>query len=494
MDILSRFGVRARLAAVLTVSAILGILVLIPVMRTASNSLLSRPVGDRLLSIARVAAATAPTDAADWGEWSRRLPAMLPDTRAAVILLEPGSTDFIQACRALATDPGRAAQAFRDGEMLTAVPDDDGVLPGPLQSVQWEALAVLQDATGKRGLLVLVDRTEARKRTASSWALVAMYGLLVLTLALLGGFLTGYFLLVRPLMSTAMLARRSVRPDHPAYISDLATIRAAVEDRTRAQRELVRTNERQAFQIQQIRSDLKGAQAGLLRAEKLASVGQLAAGIAHEVGNPIGVILGMSEILKDEADPEQTRAFATQIHAATLRVHGTLKNLLSFARPVREEGAVADVADVIALTMNLLKPHQAFSNVAAEVRVDATPLAAEIRPSQLQQILVNLLLNAAYAMGGKGRVEIRARRADRFIEIRVTDDGPGILPEELERIFDPFYSTKPQGEGTGLGLSICAQLVDVYGGEITVENASGRGASFLLRLWAATDDDAAPTT
>lgn len=486
MDILSRFGVRARLATVLAVSAFLGVLVLIPVMRTVSNSLLSRPVGDRLLSVARVAAATAPTDAADWDAWARRLPAMLPDTRAAVIPIEPGSPEFIQACRALATDPGRAAQAFRDGEMLTAVVGGGGVLPGAPQSVQWEALAVLQDAGGKRGLLVLVERTEAQARTASSWALVAMYGLLVLTLALLGGFLTGYYLLVRPLMSTAMLARRAVRPDHVAYPSDLATIRAVVEDRARAHRELVRTSERQAFQIQQMRSDLKGAQAGLLRAEKLASVGQLAAGIAHEVGNPIGVILGMSEILKDGADPEQTRAFAAQIHAATLRVHGTLKDLLSFARPVREEGAVADVADVIAQTVNLLKPHRAFSDVAAEVRVDDAPLTAEIRPSQLQQILVNLLLNAADAMGGKGRVEVRATRADRFIEIRVTDDGPGIPPGDLERIFDPFYSTKPQGEGTGLGLAICAQLVDVYGGEITVANVPGRGASFRLRLWAAT--------
>lgn len=486
MGILTRLGVRARLAAVLAVTAVLGILVLIPVMRTLSGSLLSRPAGGRLLSIARFAAATAPTDARAWSGWARQLPAMLPDMRAAVIPMEPGTPEFVRACRDVGIDPGRGADAFREGELLTPVGVGEAPgLPGAPPAALWEALAVIQDDSGRRGLLVLVERDESLARTASSWGLVALYGMMVLALALLGGFLAGYFLLVRPVASAARLARRAVRPDHPANGSDLATIAAALEDAARAQRDLATTVERQAFRIRRMQSDLKGAQAGLIRAEKLASVGQLAAGIAHEIGNPIGVILGMSEILKDGADPGQSQAFAAQIHAATLRVHGTLKDLLSFARPVREEGAIADVGAVIDQTLNLLKPHRVFADIQAVVRVDDAPLAAEIRPSQLQQVLVNLLLNAADATGGKGRVDIVARRADRFVEIRVIDDGPGIAPEDQGRIFDPFFSTKPPGEGTGLGLAICAQLVEVYGGEIAVDSAPGQGATFTLRLWLA---------
>ncbi len=470
----------------LAISAVLGVLVLVPVIRPISESLLARPVGTRLLSLARFAAATAPTHAADWDSWARQLPVMLPEVRAAILPMEPGTPEFVAACRQLGLDPSRAAQAFAEGELLTRIGLSRGQsLPGTPRAAIWEAMAVVQDLAGRRGLLVLVERPEARAPTASSWGLATLFGLLVLFIALLGGFLAGYFLLVRPVAAAATIARRSVRSDHPAHPADLAVIRASLDAAVRTERELATTVERQGIRIRQIQSDLKGAQAGLIRAEKLASVGQLAAGIAHEIGNPIGVILGMSEILKDGEDAEQTRAFAAQIHAATLRVHGTLKDLLAFARPVREEGALADVAVVVDQTLKLLQPHRSFGQVRVATRIDASPLTAEIRPSQLQQVLVNLLLNAADATKGKGNLEVSARRADRFVEIRVTDDGPGIAAEEQERIFDPFYSTKPPGEGTGLGLSICAQLVEVYGGEITVESTPGKGATFLLRLWSA---------
>jgi len=486
VDLLARLGVRTRLALVLAFSALLGILVLIPMMRTLSGSLLSRPAGGRLLAIARFAAATAPEDARDWERWARQFPAMLPDARAIVIPIEPGSVEFVRACRAAGIEPVHGSQAFHEGELLTHVrvaPERPGKPHGAL----WEAITLIQDATGHRGLLVLVERDEALVKSASSWGLVALYALLALALALLGGFIAGYFLLVRPVASAALVARRSIRPDHPAAPSDLAVIRTTLRESERNQRELATTVERQSFRIRRMQSDLKGAQAGLIRAEKLASVGQLAAGIAHEIGNPIGVILGLSETLKEGADAGQSSAFAAQIHAATLRVHGTLKDLLAFARPVREEGAISDVEAVIDQTLGLLKPHRVFSGIAVRVRVDDTPLVAEIRPSQLQQVLVNLLLNAADATGGKGHVDIRVRRADRFVEIRVVDDGPGIPPEDQERIFDPFFSTKPPGEGTGLGLAICAQLVEVYGGEITVDSTPGEGATFTLRLWQASD-------
>jgi len=119
-----------------------------------------------------------------------------------------------------------------------------------------------------------------------------------------------------------------------------------------------------------------------------------------------------------------------------------------------------------------------------DLHVDEGQVLAEIKPSQLQQILVNLLLNAADAMKGRGRVTVRAAREDRMVSLSVRDEGPGIPDDDRERIFDPFFSTKPPGEGTGLGLPICAQIVEVYGGDIRVESAPGEGACFTLRLWA----------
>jgi signal transduction histidine kinase len=217
-------------------------------------------------------------------------------------------------------------------------------------------------------------------------------------------------------------------------------------------------------------------------------VGQLAAGIAHEIGNPIGIALGLSEILRDGAnDPAQTKEFAGQVHASILRVHGILRDLLDFARPSREEGARAEVKACLDGVRNLVRSHKKFGGIDLRTHLPADPLWVEIRPSQLQQVLLNLWMNAADAMDGRGVLTTTARREGRRIEIEVRDTGPGIPEEALARVFDPFFSTKPPGEGTGLGLAICAQILQVYGGDITAGNAPDRGAVFQVHLWEAAE-------
>jgi len=215
-------------------------------------------------------------------------------------------------------------------------------------------------------------------------------------------------------------------------------------------------------------------------------VGQLAAGIAHEIGNPMGIALGMSEILKDGLpSAADERRFAGEIHGAILRVHGILRDLLNFARPAMEEGANADVRAALDAKVKLVRPHKTFGGITLDVQCDDVPLVAEIRPSQLQQILLNLLMNAADAMNGTGGIQVRAHVAGRWVLVDVKDGGPGIPDDVLPKIFDPFFSTKPPGEGTGLGLAICAQIAEVYGGDITVDGGLGRGATFTVRLWRA---------
>ncbi|HQC43957.1 MAG: sensor histidine kinase [Myxococcota bacterium] len=486
VKIIGRLGIRARLALVLTVSALLGALVLVSVMRPIYESLLPRQAANRLLSLARLASVTAPDDAGQWDEWARQLPAVVPELHAFILSCEPGEERFFEQCNALDLNSDHAAQAFSDGELLARTT----VVEGGDKSLGWQALSVLQDKTGKRGLLILTEREQARSFTRFSWGLASLYGVLVLIIAWLGGFLAGYFLVIRPVASAA---RNALKSDSAmAQASDLDIIQTVLKSSMGVEKELSNKLMRQEIRIREMQSDLKGAQAGLLRAEKLASVGQLAAGIAHEIGNPIGIILGLSEILKDGCEPEEAKVYANQIHAATLRVHGTLRDLLSFARPAKEEGAVADVKEVVEQTLSLLASNRLFNHLNISKSYDSKLHLAEIKPSQLQQVLVNLLLNAAHATDGKGSIEIELKNSDQLVEIRISDDGPGIEEKDLDRIFDPFYSTKPQGEGTGLGLSICAQIVEVYGGDIKVESSPGNGAVFTIKLWSIEDSDSQP--
>jgi signal transduction histidine kinase len=474
------------------VAAAVGILVLVPTIRTLITTHLSSPQGERLRSVARLAVASAPGEAATWHTWSRRLPALLPDLAATVIMATPGHEDFARICSEAGVDPGRALDAYSEGELLSRVPlalhdepTDDSIPSLARRPWRWEALARMQARDGRQGLLVLVERSGTPSPSASAWGLILLYGSLVMLLALMGGMLAGYFLIVRPVAKATHLAQRLGGTPGDAPAGDIPALAYSLEAARHKLRDLSRESERQGYELRRIRTDLKGAQASLLRAEKLASVGRLAAGIAHEIGNPIGVILGMSEILKEGASPQEQQLFATEIHAATLRVHQTLKDLLAFARPVREEGAMTDVRAVIESTLKLLFPHRLFQGVRAVTRFEDDAIMADIRPSLLQQVLVNLLLNAADAMGGKGQVFLDARIDDRFVVVEVCDEGPGIPEQDQPHIFDPFFSTKPPGEGTGLGLAICAQILEVYGGEITVESPPGRGACFTVRLWRA---------
>jgi len=380
-----------------------------------------------------------------------------------------------------------AVGAFLQGEELARVkvPLPEGMAEPGAWPPAWQALVRLDGPTGERALLALVELPTNRPPTPV-WQLLLLYLSLVSILAMFGGLLAGHFLVVRPVTRAAAAARKAAPMDAAPTGGDLSQLPGQIEAITRQAREDRLRAERVQGELDRIRSDLKGAQSRLIRAEKLASVGQLAAGIAHEIGNPMGIALGMSEILKDGlSSPEEEKRFAGEIHGAILRVHGILRDLLTFARPAKEEGAEADVKAAIDATLKLLRPHKGFVDVAVETRCDEGPMAAEIRPSQLQQVLLNLLINAADAMQGKGRILVRARASERWILIDVSDEGPGIPDEILPRIFDPFFSTKPPGEGTGLGLGICAQIVGVYGGEITVDGGPGRGATFTVRLWRA---------
>ncbi len=492
MRFLPYLGIRGRLLAVLVASVAVSAIVLVPVLRDLLVPRMDRDEGERMLAYARVAAARAPSESGRWEAWARDLERAVPGARAILIGSEPGREEFGRACLAAGIPLDLAVGAFLQGEELARrnVPAFEGNdHPDKTQPPLWQALVRIDSPTGQKALLAVLELPTNRPPTPV-WRLVLLYGAMVSILAILGGLLAGNFLLVRPVARASAAARRGLPAVMATTGSDLALLPAQVDAIARAAQEDRRRAERLQGELDRIRSDLKGAQARLIRAEKLASVGQLAAGIAHEIGNPMGIALGMSEILKDGlSSPEDERRFAGEIHGAILRVHGILRDLLNFARPAMEEGAQADVKTAIDSTLKLLRPYKTFGGVSVEVECDEAPLVAEIRPSQLQQVLLNLLMNAADAMSGKGGIRVRAHVADRWILVDVEDEGPGIPEDVLPKIFDPFFSTKPPGEGTGLGLAICAQIVGVYGGEITVDGSPSRGATFTVRLWRAEPPD-----
>lgn len=236
--------------------------------------------------------------------------------------------------------------------------------------------------------------------------------------------------------------------------------------------------------------ELRQAQDSVVKAERLASVGRLAAGIAHEIGNPIAAILGFEELLlAGGLDKDEERDFLRRMKAETDRVHRVLRDLLDFARskgggPESERDATCSVVDTIDVVAGLLRPQKHMQNKSLEVEADAKPSAA-IGGERLQQVLLNLLLNAAHA--AKQRVLVRVTEEAAAVVIVVEDDGAGLAPEIRARLFEPFATTKEVGEGTGLGLAVCRGLVERARGSIVAEDSVRLGgARFVVTLPRAT--------
>ena len=235
---------------------------------------------------------------------------------------------------------------------------------------------------------------------------------------------------------------------------------------------------------------LKQAQDTVVRSERLASVGKLAAGLAHELGNPIAAILSFQELLADSSNlDDDERDFLSRMNKETERVHRILRDLLDFARPAAsvvsasEDGmASASVHGAIEHVLHLVRPQKAFADVDLRTDLGERQPAVAMAAERLEQVLLNLLLNAADVVPKPGGVIALSLIAnDTHVELSIEDNGGGIDPEVADRLFEPFVTTKEIGKGTGLGLAVCRGLVEAVGGEIRVEEGD-QGARFVLGL------------
>ncbi|HRD53024.1 MAG TPA: ATP-binding protein [Flavobacteriales bacterium] len=223
-------------------------------------------------------------------------------------------------------------------------------------------------------------------------------------------------------------------------------------------------------------------EARMVQQDRLNVLGELTAGIAHELNTPLGNVLGYAELLKaNEADPARREDLQRIIDSALIG-REVVKRLMYFSCEMPSQFRVQDVNTVVEGTMNLLKRQVEGSRV--ELHMYLAPGLPHVRLDRVQfeQVLTNLVMNALHAMGAGGQLDITTEAHERLVHIRVRDSGHGIEATQLRKIFQPFFTTKPTGEGTGLGLSVVHGIIKAHGGDITVESTLGQGTSFTITL------------
>ncbi len=229
--------------------------------------------------------------------------------------------------------------------------------------------------------------------------------------------------------------------------------------------------------------DLRRTQEQLLQSEKMSAVGQLIAGVAHELNNPLTAILGYAQLLESEGLNERAQDYVAKMFKQAQRTHRVVQNLLSFARQRKPERSEVDIRKVLEETLALRDYDLKINNIVVEKDLGAEAALVVADPHQLEQVFLNIINNAVDAVletGRSGKLKIRVYYEKGDVCAQFADDGPGI--KDPKRIFDPFYTTKNVGKGTGLGLSICYGIVKEHGGDITAHNAAEGGAVIEVRL------------
>jgi PAS domain S-box-containing protein len=235
----------------------------------------------------------------------------------------------------------------------------------------------------------------------------------------------------------------------------------------------------------QIEKQLKEAQSQLAQSEKMASLGQLAAGVAHEINNPLtGILMYASMVMEhlDKNDPR--RQDIEYVIEDANRCKEIVKSLLVYSRSTDSHRQIIHINKLVEQSFRLTRDQKIFRNISIEKQFSDEMMLINVDTNKLNQVIINLIINAADAMGGKGTLTVRTYR-DKSIKkvyLEIADTGPGIAEENLTKIFDPFFSTKPRGKSTGLGLSIAYGIVEEHGGSISVKQTGPKGTTFLLEL------------
>jgi signal transduction histidine kinase len=248
-------------------------------------------------------------------------------------------------------------------------------------------------------------------------------------------------------------------------------------------RALAKLNMELESRVESARQEIMAKNELLLRSERLAAMGKLAAGLAHEINNPLGVISAcVQSLILGGCAPEESRRPLEMISSEVQRISTLVRGLLDLSREQPLALVEADICSLVEQSLQLVSPETENSGVTVHFRAAPSSVSATVDRSQMQQVMVNLALNAIQAMQNGGTLEVSVEKSAKTAEILFSDNGPGMSPTTLEKVFDPFFSTKQETGGVGLGLSVSLSIVEKHGGTIVASSIEGEGTVFRVIL------------
>jgi two-component system NtrC family sensor kinase len=400
-----------------------------------------------------------------------------------------------EACiRRILSDPAQA-RVLDQGKSIYFTfdcrPEPQAVVAVPLRTYD-----------GKTVVMALSRSTEGERKALLHTTIGLVAGAIGFTAVLGAAFLLLVFRVVRPLRALTQAASAIAEGEYGRMVpvqggDEVARLGAAFNRMSasmeQAMREISDWNRLLETRVAEKTRELEQVHLRMVEVERLAAMGQVAAGVAHELNNPLSGIMGYSDLALERfrglppgranpGDTEKIVGHIENVSALALRCRNIILDMMKFARQPTEEFSPQDLNALIGETLVFLG-HQ-LTHGKIEVVRDCPEGLPPFRGNalQVQQVFTNILVNAVHAMPGGGVITVRSRREGEFLVAEFTDTGDGIPPSNLRRIFEPFFTTKPVGKGTGLGLSVSHSIVKRHGGEIGVESAVGKGTTFTVRL------------
>lgn len=483
-----RFGLSSRIVLYLTTLLLFTGAILSPIFYYISKHNIDQLVRSNAQGRARAAASA--------------IAQTLPDQALAL----NGRTQVGRLLEALKGDPLIAGIAASDieGRPLAA----SGIKPPTREEIPRQKQAISFNSMG-RGLTVTAPIIKGNQlkgavrihfltqpaydRFTKGIRLFVFYIILTLVLLIIITATVVYKVVIRPLNRMAEAAEEAA-PETFGMLpgtegtSETARLARSVNAMVHGIQEREQELEARVRELDRTGRELRLTQSDLIRAEKLASVGQLAAGVAHEVGNPLAAVLSYVGLMRDGKIPEEEgKETLKRVESELNRIHRIIRDLLDYSRPSEPKLGAVDLKDTIEASLQLLQPQERLKEIQIECSYQDGLPAVAADPSMLYQVLINLLLNAADAQEGCGRITIEtATGKGGMVALIISDEGPGIAEENLEKIFEPFFTTKAPGRGTGLGLSICQRIVEMMGGVMEVRCPKEGGTRFAVHLKPAT--------
>lgn len=367
----------------------------------------------------------------------------------------------------------------KTAEGIFILPDGSGI--SKVVSVKRDGVSV-----ARAGLLVSLAPEKARLNR-SRQLLIAYFVLDFVLLFVLGSFILNR-IVVNPISRLLAATEKITGGQYGHHLrvsgsAELAALAAGFNEMSAT----LQNKELQVIEhttaLEKANRDLRQAREEAVRTEKMASIGLLAAGMAHEIGTPLASIMGYADLLSaDLPDSSAIQDYARRISKDCTRIDLIVRGLLDYSRPRGSSEGSSNIKQVVTESLDLLTQQGVFKHLKISTKFAEGLPDAKADRHQLQQVLINLLLNSRDALPENGVLKVTSRMQDGQLCIDILDNGTGIAEEHLQKIFDPFFTTKSPGKGTGLGLSISARIIEGFGGRITVRSKPGVGSCFSVWL------------